>query len=168
MKIEDDAMFERPQDEESVLLFAAKLKQTREDLGGRVREVNAISEREVIAVGRAIGAMVDMLRDHVELLESTIATTPSDENLRRAAANGKATLEGLLLLSQGALSSLQFQDVIAQALLRTDGWLWLLEQLYASHNEAEGLRESISAPSKIEIGGEKPIDHPDAGEVNLF
>ena len=144
---------------------AEQLQKTRQEMHGRVCDVNALSEREVINAGRAVGEMVETLRALAQEAKS-LAAEREDPAVQSLSQKMEAVFESVLATSQRVLSHLQFQDVVAQALVRTDGWLWVLERIYAEQHQLEV--ESVHPPKSIEIGGEKPLVHPDAGEVMLF
>jgi hypothetical protein len=145
--------------------FAEQLQKTRQEMQGRVCDVNALSEREVINAGRAVGEMVDMLRTLAQEAKA-LAADKQDPAMESLSQKMDAVFESVLAASQRVLSHLQFQDVVAQALVRTDGWLWVLERIYAEQHKLEV--DSVHPPTTIEIGGEKPLVHPDAGEVLMF
>lgn len=145
--------------------FAEQLQKTRQEMQGRVCDVNALSEREVINAGRAVGEMVDMLRTLAQEAKA-IAAHSKDPAVEGLSHKTDAVFESVLSTSHRVLSHLQFQDVVAQALVRTDGWLWVLERIYAEQHQLEV--ESVHPPTTVELGGEKPLEHPDAGEVLMF
>ena len=70
--------------------------------------------------------------------------------------------------SHGALSHLQFQDVVAQGLMRLDGRLRELQvQLCRSLGVPEAAA-AVAAPAHHEVGGDKGIAHAKAGDVQLL
>jgi len=145
--------------------FAEQLQKTRQEMQGRVCDVNALSEREVINAGRAVGEMVDMLRTLAQEAKA-LAAGSAEPAIVALSQKTDAVFDSVLSTSHRVLSHLQFQDVVAQALVRTDGWLWVLERIYAEQHQLAV--ETVPPPKNIEIGGEKPLDHPDAGEVMMF
>lgn len=74
----------------------------------------------------------------------------------------------LISSSHEALSHLQFQDVIAQGLLRIEA---IFHDMQVEQATALDLPEAIAdlpVPQHREIGGDKPVDQENAGEVLLF
>lgn len=76
-----------------------------------------------------------------------------------------ATLIGA---SHEVLSHLQFQDVVAQGLLRIEAPLHALQVEQAKLLDIEDILVDLPPPQHGEIGGDKPVDHENAGEVLLF
>ncbi|MET0283812.1 MAG: methyl-accepting chemotaxis protein [Polyangiales bacterium] len=74
----------------------------------------------------------------------------------------------LIGTSHEALSHLQFQDVIAQGLLRLEPPLRELQIGQADQLGAPDLAADLPAAQHVEIGGDKPVDQQNAGEVMLF
>jgi methyl-accepting chemotaxis protein len=74
----------------------------------------------------------------------------------------------LIGTSHEALSHLQFQDVIAQGLLRLEPPLRELQIAQAEQLGAPDLAADLPAAQHVEIGGDKPVDQQNAGEVMLF
>jgi methyl-accepting chemotaxis protein len=72
--------------------------------------------------------------------------------------------EQIIQDSHAALSHLQFQDVVAQGLMRIDRWIWEV-QVECATGDAQG---TIAPPIHIEVGGEKSIQQENHGEVMLF
>jgi len=75
------------------------------------------------------------------------------------------TMSRVLRGSQDALSHLQFQDVVAQGLLRLDT---LLHALHVQAARAAGVDADLEPPTHLELGGDKPLAHASAGEVAFF
>ena len=77
-------------------------------------------------------------------------------------------MAALVTSSHEALSHLQFQDVIAQALLRLESVLYALQVRHATELGATELIEGLPLPQHTEIGGDKAVDQENAGEALLF
>jgi hypothetical protein len=74
----------------------------------------------------------------------------------------------LISSSHEALSHLQFQDVIAQGLLRVEPALHDLQVQQANELGLEDVIAALPPAQHREIGGDKPVDQENAGEVLLF
>jgi methyl-accepting chemotaxis protein len=77
-------------------------------------------------------------------------------------------MASLIGSSHEALSHLQFQDVVAQGLLRIEPALHELQIEQAKVSGVEELIAELPAPQHREIGGDKAVDQENAGEVLLF
>ena len=86
------------------------------------------------------------------------------------AGKGKSDLTmGMIVeASQNALSHLQFQDAVAQGLMRLDRQVLEAQQVACRALGAEDLIPSLEPPMHVEIGGEKAVKNENAGEVLLF
>ena len=85
------------------------------------------------------------------------ALEESDRNITQAVGS-----------SHGALSHLQFQDVVAQGLMRLDA---RLRELQVQLCQSLGVPEAaavVAAPAHHEVGGDKGIAHSRAGDVQLL
>jgi methyl-accepting chemotaxis protein len=90
------------------------------------------------------------------------------ELIRRMTQESDEEMTNLISSSHDALSHLQFQDVVAQALLRLEATFY---EQQIEHAQALGLTETIAALPPVqhhEIGGDKPVDQENAGQVQLF
>ncbi|MDP3157438.1 MAG: hypothetical protein Q8N23_32520 [Archangium sp.] len=79
-----------------------------------------------------------------------------------------AVMAHVIDASNDSLSHLQFQDTVAQGLLRMDSWL---RGAQVKASEVLGLRvdeREFAAAAHVELGGEKAVDQHNAGEVVLF
>lgn len=74
----------------------------------------------------------------------------------------------LISTSHEALSHLQFQDVVAQGLLRLEAPLHDMQVEQAKLLGVEDAIAELPSPQHREIGGDKPVDQERAGEVLLF
>jgi methyl-accepting chemotaxis protein len=88
--------------------------------------------------------------------------------IRRIIDQSEHEMTALVTSSHAALSHMQFQDVIAQALLRLDPALYELQLRHARELGVEELAGQVRAPQQTEIGGDKPVDQSNAGEIVLF
>jgi flagellar hook-basal body complex protein FliE len=128
-------------------------------LPGIVRGANSMHERS--------RTFSDNLQQAMRIISER-----SDERRKEIGAaveQSDKTLSRIVSSSQGALSHLQFQDAVAQGLMRLDGAL--MDTLLTICDLA-GLgpdrRSRITPPIHVEIGGDKSVDQKDAGEVLMF
>lgn len=108
----------------------------------------------------------DELSQHVSCVEKE--TTSLQDNVKKVLVTSDRTMALILGSSQDALSHLQFQDLVAQALLRMDERSRTMQGDVA---DILGMREGekkIRAAAHVEIGGDKPVEVDHAGEVLLF
>ncbi|HEX5656853.1 MAG TPA: methyl-accepting chemotaxis protein [Polyangiales bacterium] len=77
-------------------------------------------------------------------------------------------MASLIGSSHEALSHLQFQDVVAQGLLRIEPALHELQIEQAKLQGVEEVIAELPPTQHREIGGDKPVDQDNAGEVLLF
>jgi methyl-accepting chemotaxis protein len=77
-------------------------------------------------------------------------------------------MASLIGSSHQALSHLQFQDVVAQGLLRLEPALHELQIEQAKLQGVEDVIADLPPTQHREIGGDKPVDQENAGEVLLF
>lgn len=128
--------------------------------------------------------------DLPELASSARALRTSSEELTRDLASATALVEqetadmrnvigemmvqsdremaSLIGSSHEALSHLQFQDVVAQGLLRLEPALHELQIEQAKLQNVEEIIAELPPTQHREIGGDKPVDQENAGEVLLF
>jgi len=100
------------------------------------------------------------VRDDTQTLESALDTV---------LAGGDTRIATIIRHSQEALSNLQFQDPMAQRLMRIDANMAQLEEQQQGLLTGGVDRSSIERPLQEELGG--GVDHdmaPESGEVMLF
>jgi len=85
-----------------------------------------------------------------------------------ALEHGDASLAQVVAHSHETLSHLQFQDAVAQGLLRIDGWMRETQLETAALLDLDARRGEIAANIHAEIGGDKGVDVEIAGDVVLF
>jgi methyl-accepting chemotaxis protein len=96
------------------------------------------------------------------------ATAELRDTVHQTLRDGDTTAATIIKASHKALSNLQFQDAVAQGLLRMDKWFWTIQRDQAADLGCEELASDIPPPAHIEIGDEKPVDQTNAGNVLLF
>ena len=85
-----------------------------------------------------------------------------------ALEHGDAALAQVVRHSHESLSHLQFQDAVAQGLMRIDDWLRAAQLEATELPGLAGRTVEIEAAMHPEMGGDKPVDLESAGEVLLF
>lgn len=117
------------------------------------------------------------LRTSSEELSKNLAVAASDveretdgmrDVIRQMLSQSDTEMSSLISCSHDALSHMQFQDVIAQALLRIEPSLHELQVRHAEELGIEDIIPDLPAPQHREIGGDKAVDQENAGDVLLF
>ena len=90
------------------------------------------------------------------------------QDVEAALAASDVTLGAIVQASQSALSHLQFQDVVAQGLMRMDATARETEVGVCTDLNAEDRISSIEEAMHDEIGGDKMVEDDNAGKVLLF
>ena len=85
-----------------------------------------------------------------------------------AVAESDGTLKRIVESAHRALSHMQFQDAVAQGLMRLDGMLMESQLVLCEMAGLDARRTEISPAMHVEIGGDKSVLQKDAGEVMLF
>lgn len=135
--------------------LASRLSQDLPEVASSARALRASSEELSHDLAAATAAVED-------------ETAAMRDIIRRMTEQSDHEMAYLISSSHEALSHLQFQDVVAQGLLRIEA---NVHELQISSANALGLEEMIAALPKTqhrEIGGDKPVDQENAGEVLLF
>jgi len=88
--------------------------------------------------------------------------------IRRMTEQSDHEMGYLISSSHEALSHLQFQDVVAQGLMRIEPNLHHLQVEQAKLLGIEDIIADLPPSQHNEIGGDKPVDQDNAGEVLLF
>ncbi|MET0339922.1 MAG: methyl-accepting chemotaxis protein [Polyangiales bacterium] len=125
---------------------------------------------EVAASARALRASSEELSSDLASATSEVEdeTAAMRHVIRKLLESSDQEMQALIHESHEALSHLQFQDVIAQGLLRLEP---VLHDLQVEWAKPLGLEERIAElpkPQHREIGGDKAVDQENAGEVLLF
>ena len=112
----------------------------------------------------AFGADFHAGVDHVQQ-----GTQRLERALQRATTGGDQRVEVIIREGRAALSHLQFQDPVAQRLMRIDKRLEVMERRLAAWLDQPELHNQIADPLQEELGGgEMADDLPESGEVMLF
>jgi methyl-accepting chemotaxis protein len=125
---------------------------------------------EVAASARALRASSEELSSDLASATAEVEdeTAAMRHVIRQLLEQSDHEMSVLIHASHEALSHLQFQDVIAQGLLRIEP---VLHDLQIEQLKELGLEELIAelpTAQHREIGGDKPVDQDNAGEVLLF
>lgn len=117
------------------------------------------------------------LREGSETLNANLSLTTRDVERETATLRNvmgqtlketDSQMVGILSASQRALSNLQFQDAVAQGLMRYEASFYDLQRAHAEENELDDVLQDLPQPQHVEIGGEKAVDQDNAGDVLLF
>jgi methyl-accepting chemotaxis protein len=103
-----------------------------------------------------------------DIRELAAKSSEQKRSVEAAVAASDVTLSAIVKASQSALSHLQFQDVISQALMRMDAVAQETERSICKDLDAEDRIPAIEAAMHVEIGGDKNVENEKAGEVLLF
>lgn len=104
----------------------------------------------------------------VDIRELASKSAEHKRSVEAAVDASDVTLGAIVKASQSALSHLQFQDVISQALMRMDAVAQEAEAAMCKDLDAEDRIPAIEAAMHVEIGGDKTVENEKAGEVMLF
>lgn len=124
-----------------------------------------------------VAASARALRTSTEELSSDLAQATGEveaetavmrDVIRRMLEQSDYEMSHLIQSSHEAMSHLQFQDVIAQGLLRIEPVLHDLQIEQAKELGIEDIIADLPPTQHREIGGDKPVDQDNAGEVLLF
>jgi methyl-accepting chemotaxis protein len=125
------------------------------------------------SITRSASALHGRAQTFSDQLEASLRDIGARSRHRRqeAAAAVRESDRALALIlskSQGALSHLQFQDVVAQALLRLDAIAADTEVALCNAFGLEDRARQVAPPVHVEIGGDKAVIQQSAGEVMMF
>jgi len=108
----------------------------------------------------------ETLRDDIQSLAERAATQRND--VASALESSDITLSTIVRTSQSALSHLQFQDAMSQGLMRLDNTAKEAETAVCRDLGLDDRIARIESAMHVEIGGDKAVEHKNAGEVMLF
>jgi len=149
--------------------LSAAIATTNTSIQKLARDMGAVLPR----IDHGIREMRTQSRDFSEALGTTMRALGEESEAQRreiGEALGKSDLTmGMIVeASQNALSHLQFQDAVAQGLMRLDRQVLEAQVVACRALGAEDLIASLDPPMHVEIGGEKAVKNENAGEVLLF
>jgi uncharacterized phage infection (PIP) family protein YhgE len=125
---------------------------------------------ELAASAHALRTSSEALRDDLSeaALDVDVETAAMRDVIGRLLVQSDQEMAKLITTSHEALSHLQFQDVVAQGLLRLEPPLHELQVDHATQLGAPDMIAELPPAQHVEIGGDKPVDQQNAGEVMLF
>jgi methyl-accepting chemotaxis protein len=127
-------------------------------LPGIVRGANLMHDRSKV-FSNGLADSMRKIAERSDQRRQTVATAVEDSD---------KTLSTIVSASRGALSHLQFQDAVAQGLMRLDAMLVETQQSVCAIAGLERRRSEIAPPMHVEIGGDKAVAQKQAGQVLLF
>jgi methyl-accepting chemotaxis protein len=160
----------------ALAVIAAEMKRLADEI--------ALANSSIQSLAVSVGELVPKLSATVD--EMKARTTEFSEDLdgrlqfmeqqrqqvhyvaQRGLETSDKTMKEILHSSHEALSHLQFQDPVAQGLMRIDRRLRDHQLALCETLRVDQSHWSFSAPMHVEIGGEKQVDAENAGEVLLF
>ncbi len=161
---------------EGFTVIAAEMKRLSDEIADTNRTVQELARRMGMLMPR-LTQTVRELRSESTRFSSTLGATVHTIDTARAEerqrveeatrASDGATAR-IVDASQDALSHLQFQDVVAQWLLRVDEQLRAHELLMRDAAAPDVPDAAIEPPAHVELGGVHDLDQSQAGEVMLF
>jgi methyl-accepting chemotaxis protein len=138
-------------------------------IDGLTRELASVLPEMTSGV-RSMRAASDALS--AELERSAGQVEQFTANLRalveRSLRESDAASEAILASSHDALSHLQFQDAVAQGLLRMDRWICELQREAAKATGTAAELAAITPPVQDDMGDDTPVDAHNAGDVLLL
>jgi methyl-accepting chemotaxis protein len=157
-------------------VIADEVKRLADEIGQANRSIQELAS--------AVAQVVPALASNVETMKEESARFTADlesqlEEMERQLEETRSRTEAgllatdaavneILVASQDALSHLQFQDPMAQGLLRLDSRMRDYQLALCRTLELDPAEWEFPAPIHVEIGGEKPVDSANAGQVLLF
>ena len=153
-------------------------------LSGEIKKTNTLVSglaENLSILLPAIAQMIEQTSDDAEDFSGVIKESITDVRKRTSElqrgvemllTSNEDSVNKILRESQDALSYLQFQDTVAQGLLRMDGMARKLQVRVGTMGgelmEDTTLQNSLAKEEHAELGGEKEISPDDAGDVMLF
>jgi hypothetical protein len=125
---------------------------------------------EVAVSARALRKSSEELSKDLSLATSEVEreTEGMRDVIHRMMEQSDQEMSYLIRWSHEAMSHLQFQDVIAQGLLRIEPPFRELQISQACELGLDDMIADIPPSQHTEIGGDKPVDQDNAGDVLLF
>jgi len=125
---------------------------------------------EVALSARALRASSEDLSKDLSAATAEVEreTAGMRDVIRRMMEQSDHEMSYLIKSSHEALSHLQFQDVVAQGLLRIEPPFHKLQIQQATELGITDVIAELPPTQHAEIGGDKPVDQANAGDVLLF
>lgn len=153
-------------------------------LSGEIKKTNTLVSglaEDLSILLPAIAQIIEQTSDHAEDFSGVIKDSITDvrhrtfelqRGVETLLTSNEESVSQILRESQDALSYLQFQDTVAQGLLRMDSMARKLQvrvgTIGGALMEAPEEFNSLAKEEHAEIGGDKEISPEDAGDVMLF
>lgn len=134
-----------------------------------VREISEFAPRvaaSVTAIERETDGFSASLEESLRLTEEQ--RVRAAQAAKVALERSDATTREILQVALETLSHLQFQDVAAQGLMRIDMRLHQHQLEVCRALGLDAATQNFPKPMHVELGGDKPVDAPEAGVVQLF
>lgn len=160
----------------ALAVIAAEMKRLADEI--------AVANSSIQSLATAVGELVPKLSSTVDDMKAKTTEFSGDldgrlqfmeqqrQQVRYVAQRGletsDRTMNEILHFSHEALSHLQFQDPVAQGLMRIDRRLRDHQVALCEALRVDQDQWTFPAPMHVEIGGEKRVDAENAGEVLLF
>jgi methyl-accepting chemotaxis protein len=139
----------------SIQQLASALVELLPSITRGASEMHTRSQAFSAELGDSMREMSARARQH--RLEASEAVRDSDR-----------TLAKIVSTSQSALSHLQFEDTVAQALMRLDAIAAETEVTLCRLFGLDSRIQLVAKPTHVELGGDKPVIDQAAGDVMLF
>ena len=160
----------------SFRVIAGEMQRLSKTIASTNELIDTLS-RDLTALLPKIAESADGMLGHASEFSVSFAASAREveegtEEMHRYVADalehGDASLARVVVHSHETLSHLQFQDAVAQGLLRIDGWMRETQLETAAPLDLEERNGEIAANIHAEIGGDKGVDVEIAGDVLLF
>jgi methyl-accepting chemotaxis protein len=150
------------------------------NLSDVIAKTNAMMQELADSLSKTVGALLEQAQEtrrgaekfaeaaRTELDGVNAEAAEFQRHAGRAMSVSETGMAEIVRASQAALSSLQFQDVVAQGLMRIDQRLHALHIEVAERAEDPDLVDGVAPVAHVEMGGDKAIRRPGAGDVTLF
>lgn len=149
--------------------LSVEIKKTNTLVSGLAEKLSALLPN--------IATMIESTASHTDEFSETIKDSISDVRDRSVSLQGgvsallvdnQSAIDNIVYQSNEALSHLQFQDAVAQGLMRLDSMARDLVVTVGTLSGKDMGEQEIREVAHVEVGGEKEISPDDAGEVMLF
>jgi methyl-accepting chemotaxis protein len=135
--------------------LAASLSQDLPEMARRARALRLSSG----VLNETLSVTTQEVRRETDTLRTVMSATLTESDTAMAEILGA---------SQATLSNLQFQDAVAQGLMRYEVSFYDHQKEHAEEFGLEDILASLPKATHIEIGGEKAVDAANAGEITFF
>jgi methyl-accepting chemotaxis protein len=174
-----NARIEASRDSQNSRGFAVIADQMKElsrgvaETNASIQELARVMATLLPGIVHGANSMHTRSRDFSDKLQLAMRSIGEQSNARRrevaaAVDQSDQALSQIVSSSQSALSHLQFQDAVAQGLMRLDAALVDTQKALCTAAGLHQLQARIAPPIHIEIGGEKSVNQQHAGEVMMF